>query len=413
MATTALLALAPAAASAEPFTFDQGSPGYGADLAVAEDGAAWLATPEAAGNAGVKAVRIARRAPDGNVRLVARIKAPSGRTFFEPRVAAGGPIATVAWTRAKGSGELRVQAVRCTASGCGKVQTLGRAQRIKTRATPAVDSRGRAFVLWRGTSSKGLRMQWSITSNGRFGKAHTLGTGGNDIAAVAPASGTFVAAWADHTGLRVAQRRAGREMSSPQRLTTSRAAGTQLVQAGRELLVAWYAGGGDAEGEPGAGHVFAATRAAGAARFGTPQRVFEGNGRNVELAANPSGRAVLAFADAGSTPGSTVTSPTYAAVREAGGQFGVPALLATDSPLYAAPAAAVTTGGTATVAWTRTTQPVPAGPNASHVLAAAAQPGAGFGAPVELGAGQTPLAGAAAQSLVVWSTGGSWLGVAG
>jgi len=43
-----------------------------------------------------------------------------------------------------------------------------------------IDEHGRSLVLWRGTSAKGPRLQWAITTNGRFGKVHTLSGFGID-----------------------------------------------------------------------------------------------------------------------------------------------------------------------------------------------------------------------------------------
>jgi hypothetical protein len=182
------------------------------------------------------------------------------------------------------------------------------------------------------------------------------------------------------------------------------------VASGRELLAAWRTGGPDAEGEPGYGDVWSARRSAGGHAFHSPQRVFAGHGRNVVLAANAQGRAVIAFEDAGPNPSAAFAAPVLAAVREPGAtSFGAAIQLDDQTPLYSVPAAAVSTAGTATVAYARTSDLTS---TPTVIQAAVAPPQGAFDQPVGLGAGDSPLAAASAQTLVVFNGGASWLGVA-
>ncbi|MEA2255031.1 MAG: hypothetical protein QOG35_1076 [Solirubrobacteraceae bacterium] len=163
----AAVAAAPATAAADdgfgpPFAFPASRADRPADLAADPEGVQALAATTFEGRAGAVAVTLTLRntATGAVVRNVFR--APKGDNVLAPRVAITRRLATMSWTRYRGSGSIRVLAVRCTMAGCGPVQTLGRGQRVKTLAAPAVTADGRSLVLWRGSSRTAAR-----ASNGR------------------------------------------------------------------------------------------------------------------------------------------------------------------------------------------------------------------------------------------------------
>jgi hypothetical protein len=391
----ALIPAATAAAQApSPFVFQPGpSSAFGTSLA-ADGGDAWLATYQS----GVPGrVSISVRRADGTVRLVHTYTAPSGNAVLAPEVTARNGIATVAWSQYKGSSRVRAMAIRCKASGCGRAQEAGRGQLVKTQATPVIDELGRSFVFWRGTSSKGPRLQWALTTNGRFGTVHTLGRAGIDLAAVADPRGGELLTWVESDGrIAVARRRSG-ELATPQHLSKGRASNPRLAAAGQEVIAAWRDGKGDGEGDPGAGAVQVAVRAVGTYDFGPAQTVFAGNGRDVVVAANSAGRAAIAFADAGANPSAAFLVGQYVSVRpSSGAAFGAPVRAGT-GPLYTPPTVAVEPAGRVVAVWTE--QADPQAP--MHV----------FAADVDLGPGNAALAAStSAGTVVAWSGPSSYQG---
>jgi hypothetical protein len=394
-----LALLAPAAAHAQTpasFVFQPGpSSAFGTSLKTDANGDAWLATYRS-GVPG-KVVISVRRA-DGTVRLVHTYTAPAGYSVLAPKITVRNGLATVAWSQYKGSSGIRAMAIRCKASGCGRAQEVGRGQRVKTEATPAVDQSGRSFVFWRGTSSKGPRLQWAVTTNGRFGKVHTLGQFGSGLAAIADPRGGELLAWTAPDGRVAVGRRSSGEVSTPQHLSSGPATDVQLVAAGPEVAAAWHDGRGDGEGQPGAGAVQAAIRGAGHYDFDPAQTVFAGNGRDIELAANASGRVAIAFADASANPDAVFLVTDYVSVRTGpGAAFGTPVRAGT-GPLYTPPAVAVEPGGRVVAAWTQQADLQ----NQMHVDAAALRPQLDAFLPAtDLGQGNAPLAASIAGGTVV------------
>jgi len=399
-AVAAALIPAACAHAASTFEFQPGpSSPFGNALTADTNGDVWLAT----NRSGVPGkVLVSVRRADGTVRLVATYAAPAGYATLDPKITARDGLATVAFSRSKGGSAVRAMAIRCRASGCGRAQEVGRAQRVKTEATPVVDELGRSFVFWRGTSSKGPRLQWALTTNGRFGEVHTLGRFGSDLAAIADPRGGEELAWVESGGaLAVARRKRG-EVATPQHLSTGPASDAQLAAAGPEVVAAWRDGRGDAEGQPGAGAVHAAIRGAGRSDFDRPQTVFAGNGRDLTLAAGADGRAALAFADAGERPDATFLATSEVAVRPPGAAFGAPAPLGS-GPLFSASAVTVT-GGRVFAAWAAQTDPQ----QPARIEVTEAGP-AGPGIAVDLGPGSGPLA---AGAVIAWAGPGSYLGFA-
>lgn len=400
-AALAAVVLTPAAARAAtaPFAFQPGpSSPFGNAIAADANGDVWLATYRS-GVPGKVLVSVRRAA--GAVKPMTTYTAPAGYATLDPEIAVRNGLATVAFTQYKGSSGIRAMAIRCKASGCGRAQTVGRAQRVKTEATPVVDRLGRSFVFWRGTSSKGPRLQWALTAGGRFGKAHTLGRTGTGLAAVADPRGGELLAWTESDGRIAVARRGSAEVATPRHLSTGAAFDAQLAVGGQEVVAAWREGRGDAEGQPGAGAVAVAVRGAGSDGFGPAQTVFAGNGRNVRLATDAQGRAALAFADAGANPGSAFLATSAVSVRQPGGTFGAPVALGS-GPLYSAPAVTVA-GGRVFGAWlSQADQQQPARVRAIEVQQAAT------GAAIDLGPGSAPLA---AGPVIAWAGPSSYLGI--
>jgi hypothetical protein len=401
-AAIAAVALVPAASAraAPTFEFQPGpSSPFGNALAADANGDAWLATYRS----GVPGkVLVSVRRADGSVRRLTTYTAPAGYATLNPKIAARDGRATVAFSQSKGSSGIRAMAIRCTSSACGRALQVGRGQRVETEATPVVDELGRSFVFWRGTSSRGPRLQWALTANGRFRKARTLGRFGSDLTAIADPRGGEELAWVESDATVAVARRKSGEVAAPQHLSTGRASDPQLVAGGPEVFAAWRDGAGDGEGQPGAGAVHAAIRGAGRSDFGSAQTIFTGSGRDPMLAADGDGRAALAFADAGARPDATFLGTSEVAVRQPGGAFGAPLALG-PGPLFSAPAVTVA-GGRVIGAWASQAdlqQPVR--------IEAAELGAAGPGVPVDLGPGSAPLAGGA---VIAWTGPSSYLGFA-
>jgi hypothetical protein len=276
-------------------------------------------------------------------------------------------------------------AVRSWSRGQGSVRPLRPRARCSRRA-----------------SSKGPRLQWALTTNGHFGKVHTLGRFGSGLAAVADPRGGELLAWTESDGRVAVARRRNSEVATPQHLSAGAATDAQLAVSGQEVVAAWRDGRGDAEGQPGAGAVDAAIRGAGSEDFGPAQTIFSSNGRDLRLATDDQGRAALAFADASANPGAAFLATSEVSVRPPGASFGAPVRLGT-GPLYSAPAVTVASGRVYGAWMSQTDQQQPARIQATEV-----QQGA-TGAPIDLGPGSAPLAGG---SVIAWAGPSSYLGVA-
>ncbi len=396
-ATAAALIPAAGASAQAPaaFNFQPGptSP-FGTALASDSGGDAWFVS-YASGVPGK--VKISVRKADGPVLQVHTYTAPAGYAVLAPKLAVRNGLATVAWSESKSGARARAMAIRCKASGCGRAQEVGRAQRVKTQATPVVDEHGRSFVFWRGTSSKGMRLQWAITTNGRFGKVHTLGSFGIDLTAVADPRGGVLAGWTASNGVAYARRGSG-EFTRPTTLAPASATNLRFAVAGQEVIAAWRSGKGDGEGDPGAGAVKVASRAAGSATFGAAQTVFAGNGRDISVAANDAGRAAISFADATANPSGAFLVNQQVSVRPAPGAAFGPPIVAGSGPLYTPPAVSVEPGGRVVTAWTQQADLSAA----MHVRAAALRPALDALLPAgDLGAGNAALAAAVPNGTVV------------
>ena len=235
---------------------------------------------------------------------------------------------------------------RCTADGCGATVTVGRSGDLPD-AQVAVDPRsGRATVLWSGRTPSGRdRLQWRITTGGRFGRVHTLAERGDQVRLATDASGKTVAVWTMSVGVRTAARRVG-EFTRPATLKTGPSGALQLVVDDAGTFTAAWRGSGDGE-EPG-GTAFTASRTADGA-FGAPQPV-PGLERThpLVLAAGPQGRAALATTDAQAGSAAAVQlseRPTAA------GPFGPPQAVSPARAVVSSVAAAVDAQGRTTVAY--------------------------------------------------------------
>ncbi|MEA2392690.1 MAG: hypothetical protein QOJ82_581 [Solirubrobacteraceae bacterium] len=406
----AVAAAAPAAAAADdgfgPAFALPASPGdRPADLAADVDGVQALAATTFEGRSGAVAVTLTLRDPATGAVVRNVFRAPKGDNVLAPRVAITRRLATMSWTRYRGPGSIRVLAVRCTMAGCGRVQTLGRGQRVKTMAAPAVTADGRSLVLWRGSSAHGgPRLQWAVTSFGRFGPVHTLGEFADQLDVATAADERVVALWTGAHGTRTAERGSG-EFTRPRTVgAATPAAEPRLAVAGAEVLAAWRGGTPDGEGSPGAGTAFVAIRAAATSGFGAPQAVATGEMRDLSLGADGAGRAVLAFGDLGTAPPDQTTSENVgAAIREPGAAFGAPVTLDDTSFLYVTPQAAVDDAGRASVVWEGRAQSPPGGP----IIASESAPNGPLAARQVLALGGTAALAAAGdgRALAVWSTG--------
>jgi hypothetical protein len=243
--------------------------------------------------------------------------------------------------------------------------------------------------MWRGHTSRGNRLQWRITTNGKLGRTHTLGEFGNQPQLGTDASGKTVALWSRYVtssrspmGIRTAARRAG-EFTRPTTLFSGRVTSGQLETGARGLTyAAWVA--------PDANAVLASSRTANT-RFAAPQTVVGGDARTVDLATSSSGFGALAIGRAAGSFDVTV----WASVASPGGNFSQPVNVGGGqfiSDLDPA-LAAVTAGGTTTIAWVG--QPNPTSQYPAQAFASSATPGGPFSSPQTVSDQATVQAGGA------------------
>lgn len=357
---------------------------------------------------GARKVRVAVRAPGGEAHSFAVGLRSGVPTFPDVAVDRQG-IATAVWTQGSS-----IATARCSVRGCGRTQTIGRTTLPIGDPQVAIDPTDRATVLWRGITKSGARrLQWRIGPRGHFGPTHTLGEFGFGLQLATDDDGRTTAAWtAQETGfpLRVADRVRG-EFERPRTLSPAGQPATRAALAvapGGQAVLAWRAAPEDGEGEPHAGPVLAAARAADG-DFGAPSTISPPGttASTVATDVSPDGRAVLAWLDYGPDfdPDVGGRVQTVHAVRsEPGGAFGAPEQLGqqgTPTVLRREPLSAVMEPvGTAAVVWG----------NREGAHAAVGRLGEPFGAAEQLapGSGQVlePRASTApAGVLATWTAG--------
>ena len=377
LATAALagLALVPASAAAAPFSAPTPITGFGAqpqlagvsDSAAAPNGASIVAGTRSVGNQ--RQVVVALGAP-GRAPATAHALRGAAIITSQPQVGiSDAGRAAVVWSE----GSVAFLAT-CANGQCTTPRTVGRSA-LKAQPAVAMQPNGRTTVMWRGHTSRGNRLQWRITTNGKLGRTHTLGEFGNQPQLGTDASGKTVALWSRYVtssrspmGIRTAARRAG-EFTRPTTLFSGRVTSGQLETGARGLTyAAWVA--------PDANAVLASSRTANT-RFAAPQTVVGGDARTVDLATSSSGFGALAIGRAAGSFDVTV----WASVASPGGNFSQPVNVGGGqfiSDLDPA-LAAVTAGGTTTIAWVG--QPNPTSQYPAQAFASSATPGGPFSSP--------------------------------
>ena len=389
-AAAVLVGALPATAAAAPFTAPTPLAGFGdqpqlaglSDSAVAVKGASIVAGTRSIANR--RQVVAALGAP-GQSPATTRPLHGTGDITSQPQVAiADNGAAAVTWSE----GHTAFLA-RCRGGSCGTAVTVGRSALNPEPAVAVEPDSGRITVLWRGRAGRANRLQWRITTNGRLGRVHSLGELGNDPQLGTDASGKSVAVWSRFPsssraplGLRTAARRVG-EFTRPATLATGRVRSPRLATgAGGRTFAAWVAPDGRA--------VLASSRTAGTS-FTRPQTLVTGDARTVDVGASPGGRGALAIGRG--TDASQVT--VAASVAASGGAFSAP--VAVSPPQFISDAdparAAITAGGTTTIAWIG--QPSAGGQAPAGSFAAIAPPGGAFSAPQAIASPATVAAGGA------------------
>ncbi|WP_205697945.1 hypothetical protein [Conexibacter sp. SYSU D00693] len=407
----ALTVAAPAAAQA-PFSAPTAVGGFGAQvqlagtssLAVTAEGRSVLA-----GSGDTANVRfpVAAFGSPGDVPRVGRSLSAPGVITSQPVVAAEGRVAAVVW----GAGHTAYLRV-ATDGRWGQPIAVGRS-RLKPQPAVAIQpATGRITVLWRGSSRRGNRLQWRITTGGKLGRTHTLGEFGNDPRIGTDRSGKTIAVWTPYSvttrGVRTAARRVG-EFTKPMSITTAQAQDVRLdVGADGEAIAAWRTpseGGADVQAPRGTPTW--STRTANTA-FSRPQQVAGvADASTLSLDRGATGAAVLAF----DRQTDDLTATVSAVFRPAPGRpFGAVQALGTPG-FVAAPgaSAAVDDRGVATVAWGASVLSGQTGE--PGLYAARSTPAGAFGAPQRIDA-------AAVRAPVLAAAGGSttllaWVGEGG
>jgi hypothetical protein len=305
---------------------------------------------------------------------------------------------------------------RCVAAACRAPSAVASSAIQPEPAVALQPGTGRITVLWRGRTSRGPRLQWRITTGGRFGRVHTLGELGDDPRLAVDATGKAIAIWVRHAvragdprGLRTAARRVG-EFTSPTTVQRGTVASPRLVTGtGGETIAAWLSSGAFDVQSPSA-QVRVAVRTPNRA-FGVPVAVGGTDTGALALDRSPDGHAVLAL-DRQLSATSAVPEATTRVPR---GAFGPPQPLADAqfAPTPFGPIVAVDDRGVATVAWSSGALPPGAGPAPAGFFTARADAGSAFGSPQQLSADPTTanqqhpvLAAAGMRTIVGWSTPG-------
>jgi hypothetical protein len=380
--TTVLLALAaalslPAAASAAPFAPATTLGGFGSRPALAEINGAALSASDASVVAGTSDNGTDRRAVAAfGSAISARGFGPTSGAFDLSFTSTAAGDTALTFT----VGHV-AYLVTCRETRCRPTARVGTSA-VKPESAVAVEpGSGRTTVMWRGHTSRGGRLQWRITTNGKLGPVHTLGEFGDTPKLVTDASGKTVAVWLDRRsgrrGVRTAARRVG-EFVRPTSVTSTTAGDLQLTTSdGGSVVAAWLAGLNSRNPEGPAGAVQVSTRGR-TSSFRAPTSL--GTGSTVSLAGSPDGHAVIA-ADRHVAGLSVVVS---AARRTPGGSFG--ALADISPPQFVSDAfgaqAAVADGGRALVSWASGVDP--SNPTPVGVFATLAPPSGAFEAPQPL-----------------------------
>jgi VCBS repeat-containing protein len=394
---------------------------------LSSDDTAWIADADLPDPDRNGSIRVMARTDQAQTLGPIKVSASRGTAILPPVISAHGENAVVAWLSYQGAlpTEEEVRAMLCTETGCARPQTVFSWFRKNDPVDPLEEQPGpsvtwvgsRALLLFRGSSSKGQRLQWSITTGSRFGRVHTLGEDGLEPEIAALPGGQAVAVWQSYASapgqtfpsieLRTA-RWSGGEFARPSTLPSAAGQGVQsfdqqLAVDGPKVIVAWTQSTPTADGEERTGNLWLTNADAGSA-FGPPTEIYEGQVGALSLAAG-AGRVALAFSTYGpfgQDPASDTNVSNWATVTGLDGNLQAPTPLISGSKDADLPSVAIDGHGYATVA------ELSGSLEGSSVQALVAPPGGDFGPPSTIGYGQyaSPLVAThSGATLITWIPG--------